>query len=101
MLHAEIQLSAIALNFVSLCCMKCYWHPCQNASCDINNHTEHTGQENSKKACAGEKETRREVGPSDAAVGMDLDTESLDVVGAVGSPRKIRQIELDLVPAFI
>ena len=35
------------------------------------------------------QEERGLVGPSDAAVGMDLDTESLDVVGAVGSPRKI------------
>ena len=39
-----------------------------------------------QKACAGGKWP---IGPSDAAVGMDLDTESLDVVGAVGSPRKI------------
>jgi sulfatase maturation enzyme AslB (radical SAM superfamily) len=88
MLLAAIQLSAIALNFVSLCCMQCYWHPCQNASCDVNNHTEHTGQKTVKKRVP-EKRIFLLLGPSDAAVGMDLDTESLDVVGAVGSPRKI------------
>lgn len=32
---------------------------------------------------------REGVTPSDTAVGMDLDTEGLDVVGAVGTPSEI------------
>ena len=32
---------------------------------------------------------------------MYLDAESLDVVGAVSTARKVRQVELDLVPTFV
>ena len=32
---------------------------------------------------------------------MDLDSESLDVVGAVSSAGEVREIELDLVPALV
>lgn len=43
----------------------------------------------------------REVDTSNAAVGMDLDSQCLDVVGSVGSSSKVRKVELDLVPAVI
>ena len=43
----------------------------------------------------------REVNSSDSAVGVDLHPQSLDVVGSVGSPGEVREIELDLIPAFI
>jgi len=42
-----------------------------------------------------------EVHSADSAVGMDLNPESLDVVGAIGAAGKVRQVELDLVPAVI
>lgn len=32
---------------------------------------------------------------------MDLDTEGLDIVGAVGSTGEVTKIELDLIPALI
>ena len=43
----------------------------------------------------------REVNSSDSAVGMDLYSEGLNVVGTVSSPGEIRQVKLNLVPAFI
>jgi hypothetical protein len=43
----------------------------------------------------------REVNASNAAVGMDLDTEGLNVVCAIGPTREVGEIELDLVPAVI
>ncbi len=45
--------------------------------------------------------TNADSTPSDAAVSVDLDAESLDIIGAVGTSGEVRQIELDLVPAFI
>jgi hypothetical protein len=35
-----------------------------------------------------------EVDAADAAVGVDLDAQGLDVVGAVGAAREVRQVEL-------
>ena len=32
---------------------------------------------------------------------MDLDSEGLDVAGAVGSAREVREVELNLVPALV
>lgn len=42
-----------------------------------------------------------EVNSADSAVGMNLDSQSLDVVGAIGSAGEVRQVELDLIPAVI
>lgn len=39
--------------------------------------------------------------PSDAAVGVDLDPQGLDVVGAVGAASEVGEVELDLVPALV
>lgn len=39
-----------------------------------------------------------EVDPPDAAVGVDLHPQGLDVVRAVRSTREVAQVELDLVP---
>ena len=46
-------------------------------------------------------ESIREVDSSDSAVGMDLDSEGLYVVGSVSSPGEIRQVELNLIPSLI
>jgi len=43
----------------------------------------------------------REVDTADSTVGMDLDAKGLDVVCAVCAPREVRQVELNLVPAFV
>ena len=43
----------------------------------------------------------REVNSSDSAVGVDLHSEGLNVVGTVSSPGEIRQVKLNLVPALI
>ena len=42
-----------------------------------------------------------EVDAADAAVGVDLDPQRLHVVGAVRAPGEVRQVKLDLVPAFV
>jgi len=42
-----------------------------------------------------------EVHPTDSAVGVDLDSEGLNVVGSIGTSGKVRQVELDLVPSII
>ncbi|GLH10067.1 Protein of unknown function [Gryllus bimaculatus] len=42
-----------------------------------------------------------EVHAAHAAVGVDLHARRLDVVGAVGAAREVRQVELDLVPAVV
>ena len=42
-----------------------------------------------------------EVDSTDSAVGVDLNSQSLDVVSTVGSSGEIRQVELDLIPSFI
>ena len=42
-----------------------------------------------------------EVYSSDAAGSVDLHPQRLNVVRAVRSPREIRQVELDLVPALV
>ena len=42
-----------------------------------------------------------EVDSSDSAVGVNLDTEGLNVVGTVGTTSEIGQVELDLVPALV
>lgn len=46
-------------------------------------------------------EAVREVDASDAAVGVDLHAEGLDVVGAVRASGKVRQVKLDLIPPLI
>ena len=46
-------------------------------------------------------ESVREVNSTDPAVGVDLDSEGLNIVGTVGSSCEIGQVELDLIPAFI
>jgi len=43
----------------------------------------------------------REVDPPDPAVGVDLDAEGFDVVGSVGAPGEVGEVELDLVPALV
>lgn len=43
----------------------------------------------------------REVDPPDAAIGVDLHAKRFDVIGSVGSPREVGQIELDLIPALV
>lgn len=42
-----------------------------------------------------------EVHSADSAVGVYLDSQSLDVVGAIGTAGEVRQVKLDLVPAII
>ena len=46
-------------------------------------------------------QTVGEVDSPDPAVGVDLNPESLHIVGSVCSPRKVRQVELNLVPALV
>ncbi len=43
----------------------------------------------------------REIHSTDSTVGVKLDPESLDIIGAISSPCKIRQIELNLVPSLV
>ena len=43
----------------------------------------------------------REINSSDSAVGVDGHTQSFNVIASVSPPRKIRKIELDLIPALI
>ena len=42
-----------------------------------------------------------EVNSSNSAVGMDLDSEGLNVVCSVGSASEVGEVELDLVPALV
>ena len=42
-----------------------------------------------------------EVDSSNSTVGMNLDSQSLYVIGTIGSASEIRQVELNLVPALI
>jgi len=42
-----------------------------------------------------------EIHAANPTVGVDLDSERFDVVGAVGSPREIGEIELNLIPAVV
>ena len=42
-----------------------------------------------------------EINTPDPTVGVDLNPQRLHVVGPVGSPREVRQVELDLVPALV
>jgi len=42
-----------------------------------------------------------EVHSADSAVGMDLDSEGLDVVGTIGTAGEVRKVELNLVPAIV
>ena len=42
-----------------------------------------------------------EVDSSNSTVGVDLNSQSLYIIGTVGSSSEIRQIELNLIPAFI
>jgi len=46
-------------------------------------------------------QTVGEVDSSDTTVGVDLHSQSLDVVGPVRPSREVRQVELDLVPALV
>merc|ERR1719498_1881148 len=46
-------------------------------------------------------ESIREVDSSYSAVGMDLNSKGLNVVGSVSSSGEIRQVELNLVPSLI
>ncbi len=43
----------------------------------------------------------RKINSSDSAVGVDGHTQSFNVIASVSPPRKIRKIELDLIPALI
>ena len=43
----------------------------------------------------------REINPPDPTVGVDLNPQRLHVVGPIGSPREVRQVELDLIPALV
>ena len=42
-----------------------------------------------------------EIGLSDSAVRMDPDSKRLDVDCAIGSPREVGKVELDLVPCLV
>ena len=42
-----------------------------------------------------------EINTPDPTVGVDLNPQRLHVVGPVGSPREVRQVELDLIPALV
>ena len=42
-----------------------------------------------------------EVDSSDSAVGVDLHSQGLNVIGSIGSPSEITKIELNLVPALV
>jgi len=42
-----------------------------------------------------------EVDSPDSAVGVDLHSQGLDVVGSVGSSGEVGQVELDLVPSLV
>lgn len=42
-----------------------------------------------------------EIDAADAAVGVYLHAQRLDVVRAIRAAREVRQVELDLVPAFV
>ena len=42
-----------------------------------------------------------EINSSNSAVGVDLNSKSLYVVGTIGSSCEIRQVKLNLIPAFI
>ena len=42
-----------------------------------------------------------EVYSSNSAVSVDLNSQSFDVVGTIGSPGEIRQVELNLIPSLI
>merc|ERR1719335_1217362 len=46
-------------------------------------------------------EAIREVDPPDAAVGVELDAQSLDVVRSVRAAREVGEVELDLIPALV
>ena len=46
-------------------------------------------------------ETVGEVDSANTAVGVDLHTQGLNVVGAVGATREVRQVKLDLVPTLV
>ena len=46
-------------------------------------------------------EAVREVDSADAAVGVDLHAQGLDVVGTIGTAREVGQVELNLVPALV
>ena len=43
----------------------------------------------------------REVDSPHSAIRMNLNSQCLNIVGAVGSSGEIREIELDLIPAFV
>jgi len=43
----------------------------------------------------------REIDPSDSAICVNLHSQCLHIICSVCSPRKIRQIELDLIPSII
>ena len=42
-----------------------------------------------------------EVDTPDAAVGVDRHPQGLDVVAAIGPPREVAEVELDLVPPLV
>ena len=42
-----------------------------------------------------------EVDSSNSTVGVDLNSQSLYIIGTVGSSSEIRQVELNLIPTFI
>jgi hypothetical protein len=46
-------------------------------------------------------QTITEIDAANPAISVNLNPQRLDVISAVGSPREIRQIKLDLVPPFI
>ena len=43
----------------------------------------------------------REIYPPKAAICMDLNTQSLNIVGAIGPPGIISQIQLNLIPTLV
>ena len=42
-----------------------------------------------------------EINTPDPTVGVDLNPQCLHVVGPIGSPCEVRQVELDLIPALV
>jgi len=42
-----------------------------------------------------------EINSSNSAIGMQLDTQRFNIVGAVGAAGEVRQVELNLIPALV
>lgn len=43
----------------------------------------------------------RKVNAADSTVGVNLHSQCLNVIGSIGTSGEVRQVELDLIPAFV